>query len=311
MMDYSAASACQVCSNIKPSSSSLSTWWCRSTLSTWYLVLSTSDSTLQGGTGWTMLEHHFKSRQGFRDPLKVLFQCWTQKADFVFKIIIQDGKISLNKFWAWSLFRVKMRISLVSKAALAQIFKLLGLWHHHKHLVIEYSLRRAKNHCALNKIYFPKHKYQEGRKENAVCASALRQIVRKGRTRLLHHHSGLSRSHDSNLCAHKASVCSWRQCKQALCTVHTSTLPQTVSCLKRAPPGEERHYYGDLREVLLPRPARDELVNDDRGPMVHTCEQRRVLHVELALLLCRRLSWWRMGSTRWACNSNASTEASH
>ena len=40
--------------------------------------------------------------------------------------------------------------------------------------------------------------------------------MRKGRTRLLHHHSGLSRSHDSNLCAHKASVCSWRQCNQPL-----------------------------------------------------------------------------------------------
>ena len=71
-----------------------------------------------------------------------------------------------------------------------------------------------------------------------------------------------------------------------------------LPCLKKAPSGDLRHYYGDLREVLLSRPARDELVNDDRGPMVHTCEQRRVLHVELALLLCRRLSWWRMGSTR-------------
>ena len=37
-----------------------------------------------------------------------------------------------------------------------------------------------------------------------------------GKARLLHHHSGLSRSHDSNLCAHKASVCSWRQCNQPL-----------------------------------------------------------------------------------------------
>ena len=71
-----------------------------------------------------------------------------------------------------------------------------------------------------------------------------------------------------------------------------------LPCLKKAPSGDLRHYYGDLREVLLSRPARDELVNDDRGPMVHTCEQRRVLHVELALLLCRCFSWWRMGSTR-------------
>jgi len=31
--------------------------------------------------------------------------------------------------------------------------------------------------------------------------------------------------------------------------------------------------------------------------VVHSREQRRVLHVELALLLCRRLSWW-VGSTR-------------
>merc|ERR1712004_88510 len=66
------------------------------------------------------------------------------------------------------------------------------------------------------------------------------------------------------------------------CTLQHFHKQSCLPCPKRAPS----------------RPARDELVNDDRGPMVHTCEQRRVLHVELALLLCRRLSWWIMGSTR-------------
>ena len=86
-----------------------------------------------------MLEHHPDFKQGFRKPVKILFLYFAQKVNLKLTCRAHWLHKYLKKFLAWSLFWVKMRISLVSKAALAQIFKLLGLWHHHKHLVIEYS----------------------------------------------------------------------------------------------------------------------------------------------------------------------------
>ena len=61
-----------------------------------------------------MLEHHPEFKQGFRKPVKILFLCFAQKVNLKLSFRAHWLHKYLKKFLAWSLFWVKMRISLVS-----------------------------------------------------------------------------------------------------------------------------------------------------------------------------------------------------